>query len=230
MKKTINGVTVEIVSVIDFEKRTGVHITKVHLGKMAGLWSISTSAKRNPLCQKYCKDPKKVCSHCFALRDFKIRHTLENRMALNTEALTKDVLTVMSLLPSSFPQRIESFGDLSTVEQAVNYILYATVNPQCKFALWTKNPHILQAAFDRGFKKPKNLSIVLSSFYLNEERDASKWPWVDHTFTVWSHKEGKFDNGIINCGARSCLTCGKCYKNKARNPKTNVFSINEKLK
>lgn len=229
MRQTVNGHVMDIVSVDEFEQNTGVRFIRNHGGKMKGLWSLSTSCVDNPLCQAYCKHDDFVCSHCFSMfKNLNYKRELRAKCAKNLEVLTSSVLDEFPLLPASVPQRIESFGDTMNVVQATNYILLASANPQCTFALWTKNPQFYREAFAGGLEKPGNLSIVLSSFRLNEEGNAGPWPFVDHTFTVYDPKADGYDQSSINCGARSCKGCMRCYHTKAE--PGSEFTIREKLK
>ena len=77
-----------------------------------------------------------------------------------------------------------------------------------------------------GIKKPENLSIVVSSPLLNQpmELDREKYWMVDHMFTVYEKDFIANNDVIINCGARSCLGCRKCYMDN------DTFYINEQLK
>jgi hypothetical protein len=78
----------------------------------------------------------------------------------------------------------------------------------------------------KGIKKPSNMRIVVSSPMLNKpiELDRKKYWMVDKVFTVYDKKFINEHNVDINCGARNCLGCKKCYM------EDDVFYINEKLK
>lgn len=212
----------------------GVHYTTNHTGKMRGLWGISTSVTMNPICQQRVKDGESVCSHCFSQRMWNPDNGTyrkqrgcyeENFRILTTHLLEGDELP-------EFPEyvamvRIESFGDVANVTQARNYIRIAANNPTKLVAAWTKNPGIWKRAIDiEG--KPKNLQLVLSSKKLNEVEleQAEFWGFFDKVFTVFDKKTAK--SVEINCGARSCATCQRCYR---KNPKgIRVMVVNEKLK
>lgn len=214
-----------IMTVENFKKVVGVHITVNHTGKMSGMQSLSTSCLCNPYCQQYAKDPEKVCSHCYATTQLKMYTKMQPCLEKNSEILCNRILkkNEMPLLNAAY-FRFESFSDLSTEIQVINYFNICKANKHTNFALWTKNPFLIQKAIDNGHKKPKNLQIVLSSHYMNIQSDPSQWDFVDKVFTVYDKKYIKEHDVEINCGARSCLGCKKCYlKNKE------VY-INEKLK
>ena len=92
---------------------------------------------------------------------------------------------------------------------------------------WTKNVWILDEVFNKkGIKKPDNLSVVVSSPMLNKEMsvDRDKQWYVDHVFTVYDKHFIEDNNVNVNCGARDCLGCQRCYH------KGTDFYVREKLK
>ena len=97
-------------------------------------------------------------------------------------------------------------------------------NKNVKFAIWTKNPWIIQEAINGGLKKPSNLQIILSSPKINEVCDGSEYDFVDKVFTVFTKEYIEKKHIHINCGMKKCIVCRKCYK------KSREKFINEKLK
>lgn len=205
-------------------------ITRNHTGKMTGKQSFSTSVMLNPLCQKRAKNPALVCSHCFAESTVNRYTALGEKLARNTDLITRSVLPA-----ECFPQidilsfRLEAFGDLSTTEQVANYFQWATVNPRTFFVLWTKNPHIIKRAMDQyGIEKPANFRIIFSSCHLNSEQAeiiTRLFPFIDKVFTVYTAEFAVAHDVPINCGGNSCQQCGRCY-----DPDNGEFFINEMLK
>lgn len=114
--------------------------------------------------------------------------------------------------------RFESFGDLASSIQVVNYFNMAKKNPQMHCALWTKNPWFIAYAIkEYGIEKPANLTILVSSYLVNVDMSAyfekKGYDFIDKVFTVYDKKTAK-ENGIeINCGGRDCASCGRCYEN-----------------
>lgn len=198
-----------------------LHITTKHTGKMTGMQSLSTSCKTNPNCEKNAKIEGSVCQKCYAQRQMKMYKNMSAAFEKNAEILTKRIIPNEDLpIINACYFRFESFGDLHNSTQLVNYFNICKKNPDVHFALWTKNPWIVAEVADQ---KPKNLQIIVSSLMLNKQIDISNMPYIDKVFTVYD-KETIDKEGInINCGARSCLACHKCYK------KGNKI-INEKLK
>ena len=198
-----------------------LHITTKHTGKMTGMQSLSTSCKTNPNCEKNAKIEGSVCQKCYAQRQMKMYKNMSAAFEKNAEILTKGIIPNEDLpIINACYFRFESFGDLHNSTQLVNYFNICKKNPDVHFALWTKNPWIVAEVADQ---KPKNLQIIVSSLMLNKQIDISNMPYIDKVFTVYD-KETIDKEGInINCGARNCLVCHKCYK------KGNKV-INEKLK
>ena len=89
------------------------------------------------------------------------------------------------------------------------------------FAWWSKNAPIINEAFEQ-VGKPRNVVMVESSEKLNVQKEISAN--FDKVFTVYDleHIVGQKVN--INCGARSCNTCRRCYS------KRTGMIVNEKLK
>lgn len=205
----------------------GVHYTTNHTGKMAGLQSLSTSVALNPHCIKRQANGSSICAKCFAAVLAKRYQGLNKALAANTEILTAAVLPVglLPLIPSRY-FRFEAFGDIINTNQVINYFNIARKNPDTLCALWTKNPHIVAKAIEAGHSKPANLQIVLSSPIINKAIKATKYAFIDKIFTVYDKQGAQAVN--INCGARSCLACGRCYR---PNPEgVRIQYVNELLK
>lgn len=189
-----------------------VYVSENMSGKMAGFPSISTAVCCNPVCAARSRDPESICSKCFAqntvARYSALReHLIDNYILLTTTIIPREELPIFGNVRAV---RFESFGDLANATQAINYIHIAQANPGVTFAIWTKNPAYLNKAI-KECGKPANLICILSSSKMNEVCDASRWDWVDHVFTVYDPAYIR-ENGIdINCGARSCAGCMRCY-------------------
>lgn len=199
-----------------------------HDGKMKGIRSIGTSCADNPYCIKRRQDGMSVCSKCYAITYMKMRKSLREHLADNAKILSETLLEGREVpVTNDLIYRFESFGDLYNATHLKNYVTIAVRNPYTKFALWTKNIWILDEVFNKeGIEKPENLSIVISSPLTNKtiELDREKYWMVDHVFTVYDQDYINSNNVEINCGARNCLSCRKCYTDD------NIFYINEQLK
>ena len=210
-----------------------IHVSDYMSGKMNGIPSISTSCLDNPICRKRMKDGESVCVHCFAAALLEHRGNVRQAVRNNFELLNTEVLP-LEMLPrfrNVSIVRIESFGDVASVTQAINYINIVKVNPFVMFAAWTKNASIWNAAI-KQVGKPENLSLVYSSFKLNKVASPEEYFTkdgennFDHIFTVFDKATCDFyGDGFINCGARDCATCRRCYR---KDPQE--FNIKEQLK
>lgn len=187
-------------------------------GKMAGIPSISTSVLENPICQKRREQKDSICSKCFAANTAARYSSLANNLKSNLELLSGEVLP-LDALPQFITElsnivRFESFGDLANVNQAINYLNIARVNPGIRFAIWTKNIGILAKAVEM-VGKPDNVRVIYSSPIVNHAIDVEKtqraFDCIDAVFTVYDKKHVAENNVEINCGAKSCITCRNCY-------------------
>lgn len=193
-------------------------------GKMTNIPSISTSCLCNPICLKRMQDGNSICAHCFAETTLRRYTDCGKNCASNFELLTESVLPVemLPIFANVSIVRIESFGDVANVNQAINYANICKANPQVMFAWWSKNMAIIKQAFDI-VGKPKNVVMVESSEKLNHAKQASN-EYVDKVFTVYDEKTILAENININCGARCCATCRRCYSKETEKV------ISEKLK
>lgn len=223
MKKQIVKAKLTCESISAFEKRTGIHFTRKHTGKMTGMISLSTSVKDNPICAARAKVPGSICEKCFAARQMEYQTNMRPAFKRNLDILSNTIIESWPVIdPGKWPYfRFESFGDLASTTQAINYINLATVNPKVKFAWWTKNPEFIAAAVEMGYKIPRNMVIIQSSCFVNKQ-DTAKYEFINHVFTVYDPDHT--DAVKINCGARNCKTCGRCYSRRT------ALAVNELLK
>ena len=204
-----------------------------HTGKMTGLNSFSTSVCCNELCQKKRNIPGSICEHCFSASMHELREALSLKTARNTELITECIIPVehFPIITKKNAEngfRFEAFGDLNNEIQVVNYFTWCSViDGNC--ALWTKNPWIIERAMKKyGIKKPANLTIIGSSYFVNKPMSDyyKRFNFIDHVFTVYTPEYARENNVFISCGARSCASCQKCYKKGL----WNHYEINELLK
>lgn len=206
------------------KRHNGLHFTTQHTGKMAGMVSISTSVTTNTRCAKNAQVKGSVCEKCFAAKQMKVFTSMEKPLVENQRILTSAIIDPDTLpIINNLYFRFEAFGDLNNDIQVINYFNMCYKNPGTKFALWTKNPDYIAAAIKKGYAKPENLNIVLSSLFLNKER-ITRYDFIDKVFTVYTKDHIKENAVEINCGARSCFSCGLCYN------KNGVRHIREQLK
>lgn len=150
----MKAVREKFLTVVEAEKVTGVHYTVNHSGKMEGMQSLSTSCLCNEYCKNRSSNSELVCSHCYAQRQMKRYKNLNACLERNTEILTSRILkeAEIPMINASF-FRFESFGDLINVTQVINYFNICKRNKHVHFALWTKNPWIIEEALETSEKK-----------------------------------------------------------------------------
>lgn len=201
--------------------KSNLKLTTKHTGKMVNIWSLSTSTLKNPNCERNAKIKGSVCEHCYARRQMKTYKQMSPCYERNAEILTSELLDYEQLptVPVIY-FRFESFGDLINWVQCANYFRIAKKNPQTKFCLFTKNPAIVKGTIESGERKPDNIIIIQSSLFLNKAAKPAN-EYIDKIFTVYNDCDGV----NINCGARNCFECHRCYDKC-----DNVEYINEKLK
>ena len=148
-KKKMKRKKIKAVSFKEYQRTTGVHITTRHNGKMDGIWSVSTSCALNPQCKKNVGVTGSICGKCYARNMIKMYSDLDKVLEKNTEILTASILDVVPLLPCKY-FRFEAFGDLMNDIQFINYLNIAKMNKDTNFAIWTKNPDIIDNVFKQG--------------------------------------------------------------------------------
>lgn len=193
-------------------------------GKMTGIRSITTPSSCNPICCGRAKIEGTICRHCYAFRTLKQYSNCEKSWAKNFGKLQNVISWEKLPITNDIIFRIESHGDVASKRQAYNYLNVAKKNPQTWFGIWTKNYRFYKEAVEMLGEKPENVSLVVSSPYINKQLDIKDYPLADHVFTVYDAEYAAEHDIDINCGAAECLTCQKCYHKNG-----NVY-INELLK
>lgn len=215
-----------------FNLVSSLWIVNHNANKLQGISSISSSVHDNLFCKCRQAIVNCICAFCYAYNQQSYQTGLKEHNILNGIILRNILIPIemfKSLVILFAYLRIESFGDVANVIQARNYIRIIKAFPEKRCAIWSKNINIWKQAFDiEG--KPENCTFVFSSSELNKETviDREKYPFVDHTFTVYTKKYIKEHNIIINCGGRKCMECILAKKNcYYRNTE---FSIREEKK
>lgn len=198
---------------------SGLWVVNHFKRKLEGICSISSSVHDNCFCKARQKIIDCICKYCYAAAQQSYQTGLKEHNILNGIILRNVLIPVNAFkaLVIIFPYlRIESFGDVSNVIQARNYIRIIKAFPGKRCAIWSKNLLIWEKAFEiEG--KPANTTFVYSSSKLNvvEKPDLQRFSFIDHIFTVFDKAYAKKHNIVINCGGRKCLDCiiaGKaCY-------------------
>ena len=202
-----------------------VFISEGLTGKMKGVPAISTSCRFNKYCKARMKNHELICSVCFANDSLNQYKQAGEHASLNYYLLTHHIIpdNMLPVFPNLHHVRIEWAGDIENEIQAINYLNIIKKNPRVTFAWWTKNTGLLDKVLDK-YGKPENMIYIQSSARFNiPDKVISKY--ADKLFTVYDKKYIKKHNIIINCGARSCNRCMRCY-----DLNNNEFYINEQKK
>lgn len=209
-----------------FKKEFGVHICTSHTGKMTGFASLSTSPIANTFCQNRSKCKGSICAKCYSIQMQSIYSDLNRVLIENHRVLTSQIIPVEKMPILNYLMfRLEAFGDVQNETQILNYFNLCKRNPRVQFTIWTKNTAIFKKVFEGGNRKPKNLIIIVSSPMINKALKIEDYSFADKVFTVYK-KDYALNNGIkINCGSKSCASCGMCYNKSSR-----TVYVNELLK
>ena len=156
-----------------------------------------------------------ICGFCFSDTLQDRQETMQIPLVRNFEILNggiihNDWLPVLNVLFF----RGESFGDFASVNAVINFYNLSKKNPAVNFTAWTKNLLFFHKATEAGHNKPDNFKLVFSSQFINKQATiATKYRYlVNAVFTVYTEEFARLHNITINCGARACLACLRCYK------------------
>jgi len=219
-----------MLSMKEFEKKYGVKFTRKHTGKMKGMISLSTSPF-NPMCDRRAQYEGPICHHCYSRKMMQRYPALKAMCERNAQVLCNTIIPEEDIpyIDADFC-RLEAFGEITCLIQAINYRNFAKFNPQCTFGSWTKCPGFYEQAHNKGYTLPDNLVIGLSAMDvnkpLNPEAIKRLFPHVRFNFCVYTKEYAKEHSVNINCGARNCRECLRCYLS----PADDVQMINELLK
>lgn len=206
-----------------------VNVTKL-TGKLEEMYSVSSSPTANEACIARAKNPAMICHECFSVASLQFKRELRLALEYNTAVFSTWLFDDAALVTIPIPNiigydRIESHGDVRNTTHARNYVRLVRSHNWINFGVWSKNLAFYNTAFTLD-GKPNNMTFIASSpFYNRVMFIPEKYKWfIDHVFTVYRKTYATENNIDINCGARDCKNCLKCYK------KDTVFEINEMLK
>ena len=211
-----------------FRELFGIRLSESMTGKLENVLGISTFAGENKNCETMAADPTKVCSHCYAMAysSFKpiVRETYtRNGRVLKNAIIPVEYWPVMIGYPIA---RIESFGDVASTIQCINYINFTRANAHITFTFFTKAPGFWNMAIKQA-GKPENMVSVVSNPFLNGSEFSINFSWADYIFTVYDMEYAAENNIEINCGGKRCITCQRCF---THNNTGSVIRVNELLK
>ena len=227
---------------ISAEQYIEYSICRKHGGKMRGLLSISTACTACELCRKRhgegkitFKEAQKIidaiciCLFCYSFDMLRRYPSLKKKLEDNTKFYCYNDLkdSDIPFINAAF-FRFEAFGDLINIQQFKNYCTIARNNKHCTFTLFTKNAFIISSALEMcGLKIPDNMIIIYSNPMMNTTQELDevkkKYSFIDKVFNVYSPAGAEHFNKCINCGARSCAKCLKCYKKSEEHENNNLI-------
>ena len=203
--------------------------------KMAHKHSLSTSVRLNPFCQaRQCMKCRKdgaepVCPYCFANAINNARPTVDYAMTRNSEILDNAEIPSevwrkvrgKEVLGWGEPDdRIESLGDVASVQTCRNFIHFEHAFPEMMHTEWSKNDALWLRAFQE-LGKPENTIYIHSSLYLNVIDEGPAWMqgYIDYVFTVFTEDYARNHPEItMNCctlqnkGRQCRRDCNDCYR------------------
>ena len=184
-------------------------------GKLKGIAGINTNPLSNTFCQKMQKT-ETICKDCYSCSMLRgIRKNCEPAWERNSVALSTRLLEgkEIPVIGHAFA-RFHAHGELINEIHFQNFIKIARANKHCKFAFFTKRTNLVTSLT----RLPANVTMVYSN--PSVDKVMVNIPKGFHkTFNVVTEESEK-----INCGARSCITCQKCFK------RTGAKVLIEKLK
>lgn len=165
--------------------------------------------KENPEARDAC-----ICGFCFADSQQNYQSDMIDPLTRNAEILNNGIIHP-DWLPAlnNLYFRIESFGDVSTVNACINILHMIERTPGTRHAVWSKNIPLYRSAI-RTVGKPGNMVLLKSTEYINAIPDPETDPdadIVDMWFSVITPEFAEAHGLTINCGARACLACLHCY-------------------
>ena len=160
-----------------------------------------------------------ICGFCFSDAQQDYMTSMKTPLSRNFEIINNGIIHedwIPTLNNLYF--RFESFGDFASINAVINCYNFCRKNPFVKFAAWTKNPIFFRRVNAiYGSCKPENLTLILSSQFINKKaivKDSEKFVLFDRVFTVYTPEYATANGIFINCGARACLACLRCYTKK----------------
>lgn len=199
-------------------KKLGIDIDNIKDARKA----IKNYIKKNPLSTDVC-----ICGFCFSDSQQDTFPNMTGKLEKNFQILNNGIIhdDWIPILNNLY-FRGESFGDFNSVNSVVNFYKLAAKNPMVNVTAWTKNLIWFYKAKKAGYKKPSNFKLIYSSSFINNPAPIPEncKDIVDKRFTVYTKEYSELYNIKINCGARACLACLKCYT------ENNIFDICELLK
>lgn len=207
-----------------------IHVSAL-TGKLENFYSISSSVAENDICKARAKNCNSICSKCYAANSVSYRNNLRlalliNHIILNCFDIPERIWRLLSIPSVNGKARIESHGDVASVQASDNIVKIIRSHEWLLFGTWTKNFGFYYRTFLK-YGNPENMSFLVSSDIVNKVLELPEYikPFVDHVFTVFTLDYVKEHNIKIHCGYHHCKDCMLCYTKGNKQ-----FYVNEILK
>jgi len=201
-----------------------IHISK-HEAKLEDIDSINLWCECDPELRA---DPGSVCHKCYWYTRHRVcYHNLNDAMKRNLKVFNKLIpIDEMPWMNAAY-FRYSSFGDISKLVHARNFIALAAANKHCNFGWWTKRPELIEKAVLKDNYWPGNLVLNVSAKYLNKPMKYVPC-FADRQFVVWTKdkipKQKQINKEVEYICKKQCKDCLVCYT------KNNIKIVHEELK
>lgn len=191
-----------------------IHITQHKKGlKMNGFISINTSCLINPFCIKARKNERSICKYCYAhlmeISHPRLKKVLtDNFFKLSTPLNDKEISEIKTQLINENRHyiRFNSLGEITGINNFMNYYNIAEKLPGFNFGLWTKRSNLINNFTD---KKPDNLTLIFSNMVIDNPIETIPRNFTG-VFNVVSYEYAINNDIEITCRG-NCIYCLKCY-------------------
>lgn len=189
-----------------------VEIETQNTAKMAGTYSLSTPALKNPKCLENAKNGYVVCTDCARFVNNTNGSVKQHKMERNAEWLWQphNALYASNVSHYCTRLRLEDCGDLMNEDHFLNYINMALKAPNTAFSLRTNRPDIVEKVL-QDHEKPDNLVVILSSIELDHPVIEKRYNGIDKYLFKLTGSYMKEHNIESSCQPALCSKCMKCF-------------------
>ena len=213
-------------------------ISNHNWGKLKGMPVINTSPIDNIFCLRMAQSGKDIiCSRCYSIKTT-IPNNPNNKRCRSAWKQNGKLLSESIIPFGELPRikvrtinsngnkisvkyvRCSSHGELINDTHYLNILNIAKKNPEITFVMWSKRADIIK---EHGDKKRGNIILIYSEPKINCK--SPKIPeGFDKVFVIYEEAVAKRRGVDINCGAKKCIECLKCYN------RNGINQINEIVK
>lgn len=159
-----------------------------------------------------------TCSKCYALKGRYVFENVKNAMEKRYQSLSLPnwvdlMVEIISRKEKSEYFRWHDSGDIQSVNHLQNICEIAKRLPQISFWIPTREVKILKQFFSQGYSIPENLTVRVSSFFIDSEFKKKPFGLVTSSVTT--------DPNKITCPSskqnNQCLDCRACWDKNVDN-------------